>query len=118
MDGNVVVKVPAVQGGAFENANIAVAKANEDNAFLFRHLVGMIEFTTDKPGKVTISGAEGDVLTGTVTVTGFDENGYPQYSEDKVNAIANDAGAEIIITDPLAEDIIDEIERITEIICR
>ena len=42
----------------------------------------------------------------------------PQYSEDKVNAIANDAGAEIIITDPLAEDIIDEIERITEIICR
>ena len=84
VDGNVVVKVPAVQGGAFENANIAVAKANEDNAFLFRHLVGMIEFTTDKPGKVTISGAEGDVLTGTVTVTGFDENGYPQYSEDKV----------------------------------
>ena len=84
VDGNIVVKVPAVQGGAFENANIAVAKANEDNAFLFRHLVGMIEFTTDKPGKVTISGAEGDVLTGTVTVTGFDENGYPQYSEDKV----------------------------------
>ena len=42
----------------------------------------------------------------------------PQYSEDKVSAIANDADAEIIITDPLAEDIIDEIERITEIICR
>ena len=84
VDGNIVVKVPAVQGGAFENANIAVAKANEDKAFLFRHLVGMIEFTTDTPGKVTISGAEGDVLTGTVTVTGFDENGYPQYSEDNV----------------------------------
>ena len=84
VDGNIVVKVPAVQGGEFENANIAVAKANEDNAFLFRHLVGMIEFTTDTPGKVTISGAEGDVLTGTVTVTGFDENGYPQYNEDKV----------------------------------
>ena len=42
----------------------------------------------------------------------------PQYSEDKVRAIANDAGAEIIITDPLAEDILDEIERVTEIICR
>ena len=83
-DGNIVVKVPSVQGGAFENANIAIAKANADNAFLFRHLVGMIEFTTDTPGKVTISGAEGDVLTGTVTVTGFDQNGYPQYSEDKV----------------------------------
>ena len=84
-DGNVVVKVPAVQGGAFENANIAIAKADKDNAFLFRHLVGMIEFTTDTPGKVTISGAEGDVLTGTVTVTGFDENGYPEYNEDKVS---------------------------------
>ena len=84
VDGNIVVKVPSVQGGAFENANIAVAKADSDNAFLFRHLVGMIEFTTDTPGKVTISGAEGDVLTGTVTVTGFDENGYPEYNEDKV----------------------------------
>ena len=84
VDGNIVVKVPSVQGGVFENANIAVAKANEDNVFLFRHLVGMIEFTTDTPGKVTISGAEDDILTGTVSVTGFDENGYPQYSEDKV----------------------------------
>ena len=89
VDGNIVVKVPSVQGGAFENANLAVAKANEDKAFLFRHLVGMIEFTTDTPGKVTISGAEGDVLTGTVTVTGFDENGYPQYSEDKVTDASN-----------------------------
>ena len=87
--GNIVVKVPAVQGGAFENANIAVAKADSDNAFLFRHLVGMIEFTTDTPGKVTISGAEGDVLTGTVIVTGFDENGYPQYNEDKVTDASN-----------------------------
>jgi zinc transport system substrate-binding protein len=42
----------------------------------------------------------------------------PQYSEDKVRAIANDAGAEIISTDPLAEDILGEIERVTEIICR
>ena len=42
----------------------------------------------------------------------------PQYSEDKVRAIANDAEAEIITTDPLSEDILGEIERITEIICR
>jgi hypothetical protein len=35
-----------------------------------------------------------------------------------VRAIANDAGAEIITTDPLAEDILGEIERVTEIICR
>ena len=42
----------------------------------------------------------------------------PQYSEDKVRAIANDAGAEIVTTDPLAEDILGEIELVTEIICR
>ena len=42
----------------------------------------------------------------------------PQYSEDKVRAIAKDAGADIVITDPLSEDIFGEIERITEIICR
>ena len=42
----------------------------------------------------------------------------PQYSEDKVRAIASDAGAEIITTDPLSEDIIGEIERVTDIICR
>ena len=89
VDGSIVVKVPSVQGGEFENANIAVAKANEENAFLFRHLVGMIEFTTDVPGKVVISGAQGDVLTGTVTVTGFDENGYPVYNEDKVTDASN-----------------------------
>lgn len=41
----------------------------------------------------------------------------PQYSEDKVRAIAADAGAEIVTTDPLSEDIISEIERVTEIIC-
>ena len=42
----------------------------------------------------------------------------PQYSEDKVRAIAKDCGAEIITTDPLSEDILSEIERVTEIICR
>jgi zinc transport system substrate-binding protein len=42
----------------------------------------------------------------------------PQYSEDKVRAIAGAANAEIITTDPLAEDILGEIERVTEIICR
>lgn len=42
----------------------------------------------------------------------------PQYSEDKVRAIANDAGSKIIVTDPLSEDILNEIERVTEIICK
>ncbi|MBO7198453.1 MAG: zinc ABC transporter substrate-binding protein [Alistipes sp.] len=42
----------------------------------------------------------------------------PQYSEEKVRAIANSASMEIITTDPLSEDILSEIERITEIICK
>lgn len=42
----------------------------------------------------------------------------PQYSEEKVRAIANDAGSKIIVTDPLSEDILNEIERVTEIICQ
>lgn len=41
----------------------------------------------------------------------------PQYSEDKVRAIATDAGAEVVTTDPLSEDILGEIKRVTEIIC-
>lgn len=42
----------------------------------------------------------------------------PQYSVDKVRAIANDADAEVVTTDPLSEDILGEIERVTDIICR
>ena len=42
----------------------------------------------------------------------------PQYSEEKVRAIANDAGSKIIVTDPLSEDILNEIDRVTEIICQ
>ena len=41
----------------------------------------------------------------------------PQYSADKVSAIAEEIDADIVQTDPLAEDIISEIERVTEIIC-
>lgn len=41
----------------------------------------------------------------------------PQYSEDKVRAIAESCNAEIITTDPLSKDILSEIERITDIIC-
>lgn len=41
----------------------------------------------------------------------------PQYSADKVSAIADEIGARIIETNPLSNDIIGEIERITNIIC-
>lgn len=41
----------------------------------------------------------------------------PQYNADKVSAIADEIGASVVVTDPLAEDIIAEIERVTNIIC-
>ena len=41
----------------------------------------------------------------------------PQYSIDKVRAIAEACDAEVVITDPLSKDILTEIERITDIIC-
>lgn len=42
----------------------------------------------------------------------------PQYSADKVRPIAQAAEAEVIMTDPLSEDIEGEIRRITDIICK
>lgn len=41
----------------------------------------------------------------------------PQYSKDKLRALATECGAEIVEVDPLSEDIIAEIERVTNIIC-
>lgn len=41
----------------------------------------------------------------------------PQYSIDKVKPLAEECDADIIITDPLAKDILAEIERVTDIIC-
>lgn len=41
----------------------------------------------------------------------------PQYSKDKLYALAAECGAEIVEVDPLCEDIIGEIERVTMIIC-
>ena len=41
----------------------------------------------------------------------------PQYSKDKLQALASECGAEIVEVDPLSEDIIAEIERVTKLIC-
>lgn len=41
----------------------------------------------------------------------------PQYSKDKLRALAAECGAEIVEVDPLSEDIMAEIERVTCIIC-
>lgn len=41
----------------------------------------------------------------------------PQYNKDKLQALAAECNAEIVEVDPLSEDIIAEIERVTDIIC-
>ena len=41
----------------------------------------------------------------------------PQYSKDKLRALATECGAKIVEVDPLSEDIVAEIERVTNIIC-
>lgn len=41
----------------------------------------------------------------------------PQYNKDKLRALATECGAEIVEVDPLSEDIMVEIERVTTIIC-
>ena len=41
----------------------------------------------------------------------------PQYSKDKLRALATECGAEIVEIDPLSEDIMAEIERVTDLIC-
>lgn len=42
----------------------------------------------------------------------------PQYSIDKVATIAKECQAEVVVTNPLAEDILLEIQRVTYIMCR
>ena len=41
----------------------------------------------------------------------------PQYSPDKLSAIASECGADVVVIDPLADDILAEIAKLTTIIC-
>ena len=81
--GRVSVEVPETQTGTFADANITVAKADSENTLAFRHVVGYVEFITEKTGTVEFCGAENDVLTGKVVITGFDERGNPLCSYSK-----------------------------------
>ena len=78
-DGVITVNVPQTQSGKFADVNFTIAKATADNELNFKHLVAYVEFTVDKPGIVEIFGSAGDVLTGQVCVTGFDDF-VPVYS--------------------------------------
>ena len=105
--GRISVQVPQNQDGTFAGANITVAKADDQNNLIFKHVVGYVEFTTEKVGTVEFCGAESDVLAGKVTVTDFDENGIPQYSYDKgspkVRATVDEPGTYYMSVLPGAE---------------
>ena len=94
--GRISIVVPQEQGGLFADANIAVAKADDQHNMTFMHAVGYVEFTTDKVGTVEFHGSQSDALAGTVTVTGFDNEGYPTFScskgTNKVTAVINEPG--------------------------
>jgi len=79
VNGRIEVTVPASQSGVFGDANIAVAKADSENMMNFKHIVGFLEFTIDKAGVLEISGSSSNSLAGKVIVTGFDDNGKPEY---------------------------------------
>ena len=76
----IAVGVPRFQSGTFAGANITAAKADKQNNLAFKHIVGYVEFTTQKTGTVEFSGADNDVLAGVVSISGFDAEGVPHCS--------------------------------------
>ena len=79
INGVVSVSVPEVQSGVFADANIAVAKADNELNMSFRHLVSFLEFTIDRTGTLTFSAGSSNPVAGVVSVKGFDESGLPVY---------------------------------------
>ena len=80
-DGKLVVNIPSEQSGVFAGANYSVAKTS-DSLLEFKHLVGLVEVSTslENASRITIKGAENDVLAGVITVSGFNaETGLPEY---------------------------------------
>lgn len=70
--GVIKINVPQVQSGKFADVNFTVAKSTPENELNFKHVVGYVEFTIDKPGVVEIFGAAGDIIAGDICVTDFD----------------------------------------------
>lgn len=80
-DGKLVVNIPSEQSGVFAGANYSVAKTS-GSLLEFKHLVGLVEVSTSlaNANRITIKGAENDVLAGVITVSGFNaETGLPEY---------------------------------------
>ena len=70
--GYLTLSVPEKQTGLFGDCNIIVAKADENNQMYFRHTLSYLEFTIDRPGKLTFTC--GQPIAGDVKVS-FNEDG-------------------------------------------
>lgn len=81
------VTVPAEQTGAFADANIMVAKSNDEN-LAFKHLCGLLKFTVGADVTSVKIKADNDVvIAGTVPVT-FDGSGIPETGDVESGATA------------------------------
>ena len=85
-DEKILIELPQNQTGAFKDCNIIVAKADEENNLALRHAVGYVEFSVDNTGTVEFSGAETDKLAGNITINGFDAEGRPECSIEKIHS--------------------------------
>ena len=105
--GKIAIEIPQTQSGDFAGANVTVAKADKQNNLAFRHVVGYVEFSTDKTGTFEFSGAGNDVLAGIVTVSDFDAEGVPLCSfnggASKVSVVVEEPGTYYMAVVPGAE---------------
>lgn len=91
-EGSLTVGIPAEQNGAFEDANIAIARTS-DNTLVFKNLcaLGKITLSRTDIASVVFKGNDGKALAGDVTLS-LDANGVPS-----VASTASPAG-EIVLT--------------------
>ena len=79
------VTIPQEQDGSLLSASISVASTTGKDACLdFRNICGLLKFSTTSQNikSVTFSGASGEDLVGTVSVSGFDpETGEPVFGD-------------------------------------
>lgn len=74
-DGNIMVKVPSDQSGNFEEANICVAKSDDNFNFTMKNATAIMKVTAEPDiESIVLNAVSTDVLSGTLTVTYTDKD--------------------------------------------
>ena len=96
-EGTLTVGIPAEQNGAFEDANIAIARTTERD-LVFKNLCALGKFTLERNdiAKVEFTGNSGQSLAGNVTLS-LDANGIPSIE-------STDSPADAIVLTPASGD--------------